>query len=147
MFPTPRADHEIVYVNEADKVAYSVGRDRRFRKATWTSITDMVSTWGAVKSTSPDNVVWAAAGVFFKEAVTGHLFMYESNQSNGVDNLLRSTDAGATWASVLTMPGAEHQAAPRPAVRGAGPGHELPLPSGVHHRSRLHYRGYLAFDG
>jgi hypothetical protein len=43
--------------------------------------------------------------VFFKEAVTGHLFMYESNQANGVDNLLRSTDDGATWASVLTMPG------------------------------------------
>jgi hypothetical protein len=106
MFPnSARADHEIVYVDETAKVAYSIGRDRKFRKATWTSITDMASTWGVVKSKSPDTVVWAAAGVFFKESVTGNLFMYQSNQSTGQDDLLRSTDDGSTWASVLTMPG------------------------------------------
>jgi photosystem II stability/assembly factor-like uncharacterized protein len=44
-------------------------------------------------------------GRVLKESVTGNLFMYESNQSNGVDNLLRSTDDGTTWTSVLTMPG------------------------------------------
>jgi hypothetical protein len=52
MFPTLRADHEIVYVDEAAKVAYSVGRDRRFRKSTWTSITDVAATWGGSKATS-----------------------------------------------------------------------------------------------
>ena len=46
MWPNNLIDHQIVYVDETAREAYSVGQDQRFRKATWASTEEEASNWG-----------------------------------------------------------------------------------------------------
>lgn len=104
-FPTGRNDHEIVYVDETAKVCYSVGRDRRFRKGTWITVADIGMAWEPALSGAPANHTWGAS-FCIKESVTGHLLMDEVDRSapNAARRIIRSTDDGATWTTVLELP-------------------------------------------
>lgn len=106
-YPTNRADHQIVYVDEVAKVAYSVGRDQRFRRSTWVSNSGIAENWVVPLSSAvaPDKCAWCSLGVFLKDPITGHLFMDQVNYQTGAFDLIRSMDGGVSWASVLTLPG------------------------------------------
>jgi len=106
MFPSAFHDHQIVHVDEPGKFAYSIGQDRRLRKASWSAAGDEAITFGPRKSSSPDGSSWAADGVFIR-STTGALLMEQRDLGLTTNTvLLRSTAAsdGAAWTTVLTLP-------------------------------------------
>ena len=83
----------VVHVDELGKFAYSIGQDRRLRKASWSAAGDEAIIFGPRKSSSPDGSSWAAGGVFIR-STTGALLMEQSDLAGGTNTvLLRSTAA------------------------------------------------------
>lgn len=106
MWPNELSDHQIVYVDETTREAYSVGHDQAFRKATWAAGHDQALLWGYPRSTAPaDGTRWCEHGVFIKIPGTGELLMDSwGPAAAATQTLLRSTNEGVTWTTVWTAP-------------------------------------------
>lgn len=112
MYPESRADHVIVYVDEAVRLAYSIGRDHKFRAAEWVNAPDMATFWQPARSTAPDGCVWAN-NFFMRESTTGALLMDQIDTTTGLTSVIRSTDAGFTWTTVFTYPNVKYPLGPQ----------------------------------
>jgi hypothetical protein len=104
LVPNEQFDHQIVWVDETAKIAYSIGQDRALRKSTWVTRNDEAISFALRLSKAPDGKTWAGGGLFVR-LPNGALLMSESDVGHGVVTnmkILRSTDDGLTWTTVWT---------------------------------------------
>lgn len=103
-WPNEFGDHQIMWVDETLKIAYSIGLDNRLRKSTWTAAQGEALRWSTQLSAAADGFRWCDNGVFLRLPDTGTLLMEQVAVADNQTTLLRSTDDGTTWATVWTAP-------------------------------------------
>ena len=104
MFPNARHDHQIVWVDESEKIAYAISQDDRLYKSTWTAEGNEALQFTVNRSGAAVGTRWAPDGVFLR-LPDGTLLMETTIGIGGLTRLVRSTDDGLTWTTVWTSPG------------------------------------------
>ena len=101
-------DHQVLWVDETLRIAYSIGQDRRVRKSVWNTTTGspaIAQSFGLRLASAPAGKTWAGDGIFFR-LPNGHLFLEERDTGHGNKlntKLLRSTDDGSTFTTGLSF--------------------------------------------
>lgn len=125
MFPSTFHDHQIMWIDEVGKKAYSIGQDRRFRRSTWAAPNDAAMTFGARISSSPDGSSWAADGIFLRTAANALIMEQRDLGTTTNTVLVRSASGsdGGVWSTVLTLAGGARFLGPQSVCQDANTGY------------------------
>jgi hypothetical protein len=101
-YPSGWHDHMIMWINEATREAWSIGKDGYLRQSTWSVGEEEASYFGNVKLAAAANRSFARNGVLFKTAA-GTLLIEETDTNGGTNTkLVRATSPYSSSAYVWT---------------------------------------------